>query len=80
MGKERLHNAAPSNETAYALYTELVVKKLTLFSKCTYCSQQYKSAEREYELLLEHANYIEEYEKPLICNFLAMKASFHLRS
>ena len=78
--KERLFNAAPSNETAFALHTELLVKKLTLFSKCTYSSEQYESAERDYERLLEHANYMEDYEKPLVCNFLTVKASFHLRS
>jgi len=75
--KERLSIAAPSNETAFLLYTELLVKKRKM---CTYSSEQYKSAEREYERLLEHAKYMEEYEKPLICNFLTVKASFHLRS
>ena len=35
---------------------------------------------REYELLLEHATHMEDYEKPYFWKFLSMKASFHLRS
>ena len=80
--KERLYNAAPSNETAFTLYTELLVKMRKLFSihKLTFSAELYTSIESEYELLLEHAKYMEEYEKPVICNFFTMKASFHLRS
>ena len=80
--KERLSNAAPSNETAFALHTDLLVKRRRLFSvpTGTFSPELYKSTEKEYELLLEHAKHMEEYEKSAICSFLAMKASFHLRS
>ena len=79
--KQRLLNAAPSNETAHALYTELRIKRRTLFSKHQpFSSELYMSLEKKYELLLEHAKYIEEYEEPVACNFLTLKASFHLRS
>ena len=74
--KERLFNAEPSKETAFALHTELVLKR----RRCTSFSQLYQPTERDYELLLEHAKYMEEYEKPFVCNFFTMKASFHLRS
>ena len=77
--KQRLFIAAPSNETALALYTELRMKRRILFSK-TFSSEMYISLEKKYELLLEHAKYMEEYEKPVVCNFFTMKASFHLRS
>ena len=79
LAKQRLFHAAPSNETALALYTELRMKRRRLLSK-TFSSEQYMSLDKEYELLLEHAKYMEEYEKPVVCNFLTMKASFHLRS
>ena len=80
--KERMYNAAPSNETAFTLYTELLVKTRKLFSihKLPFSVQLYKSIESEYELLLDHAKHMEEYEQPVICNFFAMKAAFHLRS
>ena len=79
--KERLSIAAPSNETAFALHTELRIKRRTLFSKHhPLSSELYTSIEKEYELLLEHAKYMEEYEKPILCHFFVMKASFHLRS
>ena len=79
--KNRLLLAAPSNETAFALYTESVMKRRRLFRpNCTFSSQLYKSTEKDYELLLQHAKHMEEYEKPFVCSFLTMKASFHLRS
>ena len=80
--KKRLYNAALSNETAFTLYTELLVKMRKLFSihKLTFSAELYTSIESEYELLLEHAKYMEYYEKPVVCNFFTMKASFHLRS
>ena len=77
--KQRLYNAAPSNETAFTLYTELLVKMRKLF-RLTFSVELYMSIESEYELLLEHAKHMEDYEKPVICNFFTMKASFHLRS
>ena len=56
---------ASSNETALALYTELRVERHRLFIKA-FSSELYMSIEKEYELLLEHANNMEEYEKPAL--------------
>ena len=80
--KQRMYNAAPSNETAFTLYTELLVKTHKLFSvhKLPFSVELYKSIESEYELLFDHAKHMEEYEQPVICDFFAMKAAFHLRS
>ena len=39
-----------------------------------------ETLERNFELLLNYTNYMEEYEKPAICMFLICKAEFHLRS
>ena len=78
--KERFCNAAPSNETAFALHTELRMKRHILFSKHIFSLELYTSIEKDYELLLKHVHYMEEHEKPVIYSFLAMKASFHLRS
>ena len=77
--KDILSNAAPSYETAHALHTELLVESHALtFSSDLYTSTDH---EKKYERLLEHATYMkEDYEKPAICNFFVMKASFHLRS
>ena len=76
--KKRLVTAAPSNETAFTLYTELLVKMRKLFSihKLTFSVELYRSIESEYELLLGHAKHMEDYEKPVICNFFTMKAYF----
>ena len=48
--KERMYNAAPSNETAFTLYTELLVKTRKLFSvhKLPFPVELYKSIESEY--------------------------------
>jgi len=79
--KERFSNAVPSNETALTLYTELLMKRRTLFSKHQpFSSDLYTSIEKEHALLLEHAKYMEKYEMCVVCNFFTMKASFHLRS
>ena len=76
-----LSNAAPSNETALALYTELRMKRHTLYKqRKPFSSKLYMSIEKEYERLLEHAESMEDYEKPVVFNFFTMKASFHLRS
>ena len=77
--KSRLFLAVPFNETAHALHTELLVESRRLL-KGTFSSELYKSTERDYELLLEHTKYMEEYDKIAVCNFHAVKASFHLRS
>ena len=79
--KKKLSLAAPFNETALTLYTELRIKTCTLFSKHQQFSTELsKSIEKEYELLLEHAKYMEDYEVLFVCNFFTMKARFHLRS
>ena len=74
--KERLFIAAPSNETAQTLHTELRLKRRRLFSRpnFTISSELYKSTEEEYEQLLEHAKHMEEYENPAICNFLTIRS------
>ena len=74
--------AAPSSEKAFLLHTELRLKRRALFSipKLTFSSELYTSIERQYDLLREHAKYMEEYKEPALCTFLSMKASFHLRS
>ena len=79
--KNKLSLAAPFNETALTLYTKLRIKTCTLFSKHQQFSTELsKSIEKEYELLLEHAKYMEDYEILVVCNFFTMKARFHLRS
>ena len=77
--KSRLLLAVPFNETAHALHTELLVGSRRLL-KGKFSSELYKLTERDYELLLEHTKYMEEYDKIAVCNFHAVKASFHLRS
>ena len=74
--------AMPSSEKAFLLHTELRLKRRALFStpKLTFSSELYTSIERQYDLLREHAKYMEEYKEPALCTFLSMKASFHLRS
>ena len=80
--KERLACAAPSEETAHALYTELLVEKRKLFTKPNpaFSSQLLLSFEKKCELLLEHAKCMKDYEKGAHCSYFTMKASFHLRS
>ena len=77
---KRLFLAAPSNETAFALHTELRMRRHRLFRMHPFSFELYTQIEKEYERLLEHAKYMEEYEKPVVCHFFVMKASFHLRS
>ena len=79
--KTSFYNASPSNETAFTLHTELRMQRRTLFNiDKPFSNERYTIIEEEYKLLLEHANYVEDYEKPVFCNFFALKASFHLRS
>ena len=79
--KERLDFAAPSEETAHALFTELLVEKRKLFTIPNPAfSSQLLPFEEKCELLLKHAECMEEYEKGAHCSFFMMKASFHLRS
>ena len=79
--KERFFNAAPSNETAHTLYTEFLVKMRSLFSlpDCSF-SSQLQPLEEQCELILQHADSMEEFERGAICSFLPAKAAFHLRS
>ena len=58
---------------------ELLIKSRRLL-KGTFSSELYASTEREYDRLLQHTKYMEEYDKIAVCNFHAVKASFHLRS
>ena len=76
--KERFINAAPSNETAFVLHSELRLRRHKLSEQ--FCPELYASLEEEYELLLENAMSMEDYEEPVVCNFFTMKASYHLRS
>ena len=78
MANDRLFNAAPSEETAHALYTELLVEKRELFTIPN--PSQLLPFEKKCELLLKHAECMEEYEKGAHCSFFTLKASFHLRS
>ena len=78
--KERFSNAVPSNETAFALHTELRIKRRALFNHTPFPSELYTSIENDYELFFGYENYVEEYEQPVTCNFFVMKASLHLRS
>ena len=78
--KERLCNAAPSKETALVLYRETVVKWRNLVTQKDTSAEKYKSIEEEFDKLLEHANFVEVYEKPYIFLFRVEKAKFHLRT
>ena len=78
---DKLFHAAPSEETAHALYTKLLLKKRRFFSiPNSEFSSQLLPFEKECEELLKHAVCMEEYEKPAHSSFFTMKASFHLRS
>ena len=76
----RLFNAAPSVETAHALYTELLVEKWLFTIPNSTFSSQLLPFEKKCELLFKRAECMEEYEKGAHCSFFTMKASFHLRS
>ena len=78
--KERLCNAAPSKETALVLYRETVVKWRNLVMQKDTSAEKYKSIEEDFDKLLEHANFVEDYEKPYIFLFCIEKAKFHLRT
>ena len=78
--KERLNNAAPSKETALVLYRETVVKWRNLVTQKNTSAEKYKSIEEDFDKLLEHANFVEDYEKPYIFLFRMEKAKFHLRT
>lgn len=42
--------------------------------------QKYKSTERDYEMVLEYAKFMTDYEKQYLLLFLTEKAKFHLRT
>ena len=80
--KERLSVAAPSIETASVIYTETQVHMHRISSPPLpeEFSQLYESTERNYDLLFQHSQYMEEYEKYRLYLFATEKAKFHLRS
>ena len=85
--REILANAEPSQITAQVLCIGLKAKRRKIFSTLQgmqnvslSTSSLIESIERDYNLLLEHAAFMEEYEQPEVLFFLAEKASFHLRS
>ena len=43
-------------------------------------ADNYESIENNFDLLLEHANYMEDYENPYVFLFRMEKAKFHLRT
>ena len=80
--KQRFVNAAHSNETASMIYTEKLAKwrRLSSSPPPTAYSQLYKSTERNYDLLLKHSEFMEEYEKYRLYLYFTEKAKLHLRS
>ena len=78
--KARLWNAAPSKETALVLYRETVVKWRELVMLKVTSANEYKSIEKDFDNLLEHAKYVKKYEKLYIFLFRMEKAKFHLRT
>ena len=85
--REILANAAPSQITAQVLFTGLMAKWRKILSTpqgmqnmSLSTSSLNKSIEGDYDLLLEHADFMEEYQQPDLFLFLTEKASFHLRS
>lgn len=85
--REILANAVPSQITAQVLFIGLMAKWRKILSTpqgmqdvSLSTSSLNKSIEGDYDLLLEHADFMEEYEQPDLFLFLTEKASFHLRS
>ena len=85
--REKLANAAPSQITAQVLYMGLVVKWRTVLntpqgiqSLNLSMGTLNKSIEGDYDLLLEHADFMEDYDEPDLFLFFTDKASFHLRT
>ena len=82
LAKQRFANAAHSIETASVIYTEMQVEwhRLSSSPPPTTFSQLYKSTERNYDLLLKHPEWMEEYEKYRLYLYFTEKAKLHLRS
>ena len=80
--KVKLFNTAPSFEKAVVIFVEIMLrqKHLTPSDTTDIGNWSRETLERNFELLVNYANYMEEYEKPAICMFLICKAEFHLRS
>ena len=82
--KVKLFNTAPSFEKPVVIFVEIMLrqKHLTLSdtTEVGNWSQETLEIERNFELLVNYSNCMEEYEKPAICMFLICKAEFHLRS
>ena len=82
LAKQRFANAAHSNETASVIYTEILVQWRRLSNSplpAAFC-QLYMSTERNYDLLLKHSEWMEEYEKYRLYLLFTEKAKLHLRS
>ena len=82
LAQQRFANAAHSNETASVIYTEILAewRRLSSSPPSTTFSQLYKSTERNYDLLLKHSEFMEEYEKYRLYLYFTEKAKLHLRS
>lgn len=82
LAKQRFANAAHSNETASLIYTEILLewRRLSRSPHPSAFSQLYKSTERNYDLLLKHSEFMEEYEKYRLYLYFTEKAKLHLRS
>ena len=80
----KLFNTAPSHDRAGIIFQEILLRQQHNTPPDTVTAEvgnwSRETLERDFELLVAHANYIEEYEKPALCLFLTCKAEFHLRS
>ena len=78
----KLTNAAHGIETASLLYTETLVQSRRLSSTTQGVAffRLYESTERNYELLLKHSEFMEEYEKYRLYLYFTERAKLHLRS
>ena len=82
LAKQRFVNAAHSIDTASVIYTEIRIhlRRLSCAPLPKVFSQLYESTQRNYDLLLKHYEFMEEYEKYRVYLFFTEKAKLHLRS
>ena len=84
LAKQRLNLAmvAPSIDTVSLLYTEILIdwRRLSNAPVSVAFSELYESTEHNYDLLLQHAKFMGEYEKHHLFLFFTEKAKVHLRS
>ena len=82
LAKQRFACAAHSIDTASLLYTEMLIKwrRLSSAPVSVAFSQLCKSNEHTFDLLLNHIEFMEEYEKYRMFSFFTEKAKLHLRS